>query len=163
MVVKCSIFQYDSLIVCGIYIKLSRSSTSNISSTSKIYCSVTCHWENRECVYFVIIVRTLSCRWEANSGLVLVIGQVPQKRVSKILRSVCMSLWGNALETIPGMGEGPRIRQREMNQHQVVMEALAEPPGSFDPGMALQSHVIIKQVLLNHCTATSASNWMQVA
>ena len=61
------------------------------------------------------------------------------------------------------MGEGPRIRQREMNQHPVVMEALAKPPGSFDPGMALQSHVIIKQGLLSHCTATSASNWMQVA
>ena len=97
-------------------------------------------WKKDE--YLMKIVRARSSGLEDNLGLIIVIGQVPEKSVSKIQRFVCKSLLGNMLwEPASGVlgGEGARTRQRELNQDPVLTEASADPIGSSGAGMALDS------------------------
>lgn len=71
-------------------------------------------------------------------GLIIVIGQVPQKKSQK-LRIFMQKFVRECSRNQPRKGEGPRIRQRELNQDPVVIEASAHPTGSSGAGRALDS------------------------
>lgn len=95
----------------------------------------------RKGAYFLITVRTIGSGLEDNLGLIIVIGQISQKTVSKTLIFICKSLLENALGTKLGEVRDPELgKGSKLNQDPVITESSDHCTWSFRVGRALDSY-----------------------